>query len=514
MAATKSALKKYSILFVGMVCFYACGGGDGSDGTTDLKNTTASDSELCIGTYQSRLLFPEDVPISDSSQDLIDCDAAGISIVSIEFYDEAGALLTEVRQSCIASSYRVEDISCGDHINVSVSIEDANGEALFEGEDLDVSITQDTVTEGNEIVLEATASVDQDDDGAIDQDEEDDGTVDQDEEDDGTVDQDEEDDDSVDQDGDGYDSSQDCNDLDPAIHPDATDVAGNGIDEDCDGMDAVAPPVTTSDYFMIDELGMRFNRIPAGTFIMGSLADEIGRDSDEVRHEVTLSRDFYMQTTEVTQGQWMELMGPDNPSAFADCGDDCPVEMISWQDTQDFIAAMNTRFEGVYACRLPTEAEWEYAAKAGSDSAFYSGDILADNAYSCEYDANLDTMGYYCGNAQVSYTGCYDATSFGGYACVGPHPVGTKFPNDFGLYDMQGNVWEWVADWYAPYPAGPVVDPEGPAEQTAGASRILRGGSWYYVVRSCRASNRSYMNSNDYRLRYNGFRVVCSEVGP
>jgi formylglycine-generating enzyme required for sulfatase activity len=514
MVGVRSALKKILILWVLMVCFYACSGSGNGD-TTDNENIPSLGGETCIGAYHSHLVFPDDVPRSDSAQNImdasgnyIDCEAAGISSISFKFYDEADALLSEASLSCSASSDLMENVSCGDHIKVSLSIENSYGETLFEGESTDVSITQDRVTEGNEIVLAHTTPVDQEDDGSTDQ--EDDGSSDQ--EDDGTGDQGG--DGTIDQDGDGYDSTQDCDDQNSAIHPAALDIPGNGIDEDCDGLDAEAPPIATSDFFTIDELGMRFNRIPAGTFIMGSLGDEAGRDSDEIRHEVTLSRDFYMQTTEVTQGQWMEIMGPQNPSGFSNCGANCPVERISWQDTQDFIASMNARFAGLYSCRLPTKAEWEYAAQAGSNDAFSSGDIVADNPYSCEYDINLDAMGYYCGNAQVTYTGCYNATGIGGFDCVGPHPVGTKLPNDFGLYDMHGNVWEWVADWYAPYPNGSVVDPQGPSGQTEGASRVLRGGSWYYVVRSCRASNRSYMESSDYRLHYNGFRVVCAQVGP
>ena len=122
----------------------------------------------------------------------------------------------------------------------------------------------------------------------------------------------------------------------------------------------------------ISSLGMTFNLIPAGRFIMGSPSDEPGHWDEEYRHQVTLTQSYYMQTTEVTQGQWKAVMGS-NPSRFSDCGDDCPVERVSWNDVQDFISELNKRGEGSY--RLPTEAEWEYAARAGTTTAFANGDI-------------------------------------------------------------------------------------------------------------------------------------------
>lgn len=212
-------------------------------------------------------------------------------------------------------------------------------------------------------------------------------------------------------------------------------------------------------------LGMKFVFIPPGTFIMGSPSNEPGRDSDEGRHKVTLTRPFYMQTTEVTQGQWQAVMG-ENPSHFRDCGETCPVEMVSWYDTQRFIARLNA-MEGSHTYRLPTEAEWEYTARSGSQTALSNGILTVTG---CAYDAKLDRIGWYCGNS--------------GYKS---HPVAQKQSNSWGLYDMHGNVWEWCQDWYGDYPTGPVTDPQGPA---SGLIRVNRGGSWWWFARFCRSANR------------------------
>jgi len=262
----------------------------------------------------------------------------------------------------------------------------------------------------------------------------------------------------------------------------------------------VTQSADSSDTFT-NSLGMIFNRIPAGTFIMGSPTTELGRESNEVQHQVTLTQDFYMMTTEVTQKQWRDVMGT-NPSYFSACGDNCPVEQVSWNAVQTFIAAMNTRGEGTY--RLPTEAEWEYAARAGSTTAFYNGEIAYN---SCSpLDANLNVIGWYCGNSDAAYSGCYDASSSDGPSCAGTHPVAQKQPNAWGLYDMSGNVWEWCQDWYEIYPTTAVADPTGP---DTGSGRVLRGGSWYGTTRICRSADRSTGSSSNRSLTL-GFRLVVS----
>jgi formylglycine-generating enzyme required for sulfatase activity len=193
--------------------------------------------------------------------------------------------------------------------------------------------------------------------------------------------------------------------------------------------------------FTSHSLGAKFMLIPMGTFMMGSPSSESGRDSDETQHQVTISRPFYMQTTEVTQRQWRLVMGS-NPSYFSNCGDGCPVEQVSWNDVQEFISRLNQR-EGTDKYRLPTEAEWEYAARAGSQADRY-GDI--------------DDIAWYVGNSGNK-----------------SHLVGQKRPNALGLYDMLGNVWEWCKDWKGDYSTGSVTDPIGP---TLGLRRIYRGGGW------------------------------------
>ena len=187
--------------------------------------------------------------------------------------------------------------------------------------------------------------------------------------------------------------------------------------------------------------GMEFVLIPAGSFQMGSSE---GNDNEKPIHEVTL-QPFYMMTTEVTQIAWKDLMGS-NPSHFT--GNNLPVESISWEDCQEFIWTLNKKYPGK-DFRLPTEAEWEYACRAGTTTRYYSGDK--------EFD--LDQVAWYKGNSGKE-----------------THPVGGKTPNNFGLYDMHGNVWEFCEDWYhdsysdAPFDGSAWLIPSG-------HRRVIRGGS-------------------------------------
>jgi formylglycine-generating enzyme required for sulfatase activity len=245
-------------------------------------------------------------------------------------------------------------------------------------------------------------------------------------------------------------------------------------------------------------------QVPAGRFLMGSPSDEPGRDDDEgPQHSVTISRPFLIGATEVTQGQWRTVMGS-NPSHFSSCGDECPVESVNWHEAVDFCNRLSDReglsrcYQGVgenvtwnHSCtgyRLPTEAEWEYAARAGSTTPFASGRISA-SGNDCQADGNLEVMGWYCQNSGSK-----------------THPVGQKQANAWGLYDMQGNVWEWVWDWKGNYPSGSVTDPTGPG---GGSGRVLRGGSWLYVARFCRSANRDISVPGD-RDSGLGFRLSRS----
>ena len=226
---------------------------------------------------------------------------------------------------------------------------------------------------------------------------------------------------------------------------------------------------------MVNTIGMRFVKIPAGTFLMGSATTAEGDEDELPQHQVTLSQPFYLQTTPVTQGQWVEVMG-ENPAFFHECGEDCPVEHVSWEEAQEFIAKLND-LEGTDEYRLPTEAEWEYACRAGSTGQFCYGD----------QEAGLKNYAWYEDNSGE-----------------GTNPVSRLRPNAWGLYDMHGNVFEWCLDWYGEYPSGPVTDPQGPA---SGEHRVLRGGSWNSPVEDVRSAYRLRLNP-DYRYQHEGFRVA------
>ncbi len=226
---------------------------------------------------------------------------------------------------------------------------------------------------------------------------------------------------------------------------------------------------TPGETAIFDEI--EFVWIPPGTFTMGSPQSEKERDDDEQEHQVTISQGFWMGKYEVTQAQWQSVMGS-TPSHFKGAG--LPVERVSWRKCQTFVQTLNSDGGGEY--RLPAEAEWEYACRAGSTGAYSFGDSEAD----------LDNYGWYSANG-ISKT----------------HSVGEKMPNAWGLYDMHGNVWEWCSDWYAQYPDGPETDPTGPS---SGSSRVLRGGSWFLEARDCRSAYRTGHTAHS-PLTIVGFRI-------
>jgi formylglycine-generating enzyme required for sulfatase activity len=209
---------------------------------------------------------------------------------------------------------------------------------------------------------------------------------------------------------------------------------------------------------------IEFCYIPAGTFRMGRFGNF---------HRVTINKSFYLGKYPITQEQWEAVMG-DNPSDFKEEG--YPVEQVSWDDCQEFIERLNQQ-TGQTKYRLPTEAEWEYACRAGSATAYSFGDEKK----------RLNEYSWYYGNS-------------GGRS----HPVGQKLSNPWGLHDMHGGVWEWCKDWYAPYPRWKAIDPEGPS---SGSDRVLRGGSWFDGPRRCRSAFRSYF-SPDFRCNFFGFRLA------
>ena len=262
-------------------------------------------------------------------------------------------------------------------------------------------------------------------------------------------------------------------------------------------------------------IGMRFRYIPAGTFQMGSPPDEPGRDDNETRHEVTLTRCYWLGVTEVTQGQWRQVMG-NNPSRFQECGNDCPVEQVNWYEAVAFANALSRRAslaecyqlkdcqkqpgEGMECSevkfagpdcggyRLPTEAEWERAARAGTETALYTGPITIEENRSPQ----LDPIAWYGSNS-------------GGQT----HPVGQKMANAWQLNDMLGNVWEWCNDWNGAYLTTTVLDPQGPDR---GSHRVIRGGSWSLHARRVRGACRGW-GVPGYRYGFLGFRLARGQ-GP
>ncbi len=246
-----------------------------------------------------------------------------------------------------------------------------------------------------------------------------------------------------------------------------------------------------------NSIGMRFVLVPRGTFVMGSPADEAGRGSDEAPHQVSLTHDYYFSATEVTNAQFRRFRERHESGAFRRRsldGDLQPVVRVSWQDGSAFCRWLSTRSAnsaGRY--RLPTEAEWEYAARAGSRTAYPWGE---------EWDAaranHHDKQGHVSATARARLAD-------DGYAVTAP--VGSYRPNGFGLYDAIGNVWEWCADRYGEYPRTPVTDPSGAA---TGNTRVYRGGSYVNPQSQCRSAYRYRgPERNDYRRDYLGLRVAC-----
>jgi len=251
-----------------------------------------------------------------------------------------------------------------------------------------------------------------------------------------------------------------------------------------------ADPANAPEPIITNSAEMKLVLIKPGTFMMGSPADEPGRFDREKRHKVTLTAGFYLQTTPVTQRQWQAVMGK-NPSRFTGCGPNGPVENVNWMDARSFIHKLN-EMEGTKLYRLPTEAEWEYACRAGTTTTIYTGplEILGERNAPA-----LHPIAWYGGNSGVDYDGGEKSSGWREkqfeYKRAGTHPVGLKRPNAWGLYDMLGNVNEWCEDWGGEYPDGPVVNPTGPTKNR-GDGRVFRGGSWYYAARGCRAAYRKY----------------------
>jgi uncharacterized protein (TIGR02996 family) len=263
---------------------------------------------------------------------------------------------------------------------------------------------------------------------------------------------------------------------------------------------AATPPVVSGTRKLpgrvLNSIGMDLVLIPAGSFLMGTPETEKGRSDEELLHEVTLSKPFYFGIFAVTQRQYEAVMGV-NPSRFnreANGGPDHPVDRVGWSKAGEFCRRLSDLPEEAKHgrnYRLPTEAEWEHACRAGdcSNPAFHFGDTASSRL------AN------------------FDGSHLSGGADAGPYlertaRVGSYPPNAWGLYDMHGNVWNWCSDWYGAdyYRTGPAVDPPGPDH---GEFRILRGGAWYFDGRVCRTGYRCSHTTEDGNERM-GFRVVMT----
>ncbi len=265
-------------------------------------------------------------------------------------------------------------------------------------------------------------------------------------------------------------------------------MAATGLEPvEGEGEPVKGEPVEDQTIMLPGDVPLVLVKIPAGTFLMGRYAGEQDSHANEdPQHSVTILQGFYMGKYEVTQQQWLAVMGSwpgDAPFSGFGMGDTYPAYWVSWDDAQNFIKALNTHItntsQGPATVRLPSEAEWEYAYRAGTTTRFYWGD---------------DPSGDYA---------WYD----GNNSPDGSKPVGGKLPNAFGLYDMSGNVWEWCEDDYHSSYTGAPVNGSAWVDAPRGSNRLLRGGSWFNRDDCCRSAYRSYFNPDNTSSGF-GLRIV------
>ena len=323
---------------------------------------------------------------------------------------------------------------------------------------------------------------------------------------------------------------------DPTGNATEADVVAGKTFSNADGTEKIGslemhPESTT----FTNSIGMRFNTLPAGSFTMGSPTSEPHRGSDEVEHTVTLTKAFRMQITEVTNAQWNAVIADTllgiNPST-SHTGDNYPVETVSWYDAIFFANRLSidegrsvcyansgvsgapgsgglvittvTQIANCTGYRLPTEAEWEYAARAGTTKAYANPIGFDDSATETGngFNGNLHAMGWYSYNREME-----NGSAVAAYE-DGTKPVAKKQANAWGLYDMHGNVFEWNWDWLAAYSGNAETDPSGPA---SGATRVIRGASWVDPAFRARSAGRLGFTP-DTRVEGLGFRLVLPQV--
>lgn len=235
--------------------------------------------------------------------------------------------------------------------------------------------------------------------------------------------------------------------------------------------------------------GMEFVKIYKGSFYMGNPVTKTDSSNSELLHPVTLTKEFWLGRMEVTREQWQQVMGdeephPEKPSPFRNDNPKYPVVSKSFFDVQNFLQKLEKLSPG-NRFRLPTEAEWEYACRAGTSTNFNTGMQISDSLanYNAEIPSKYSSIGKFIGH---------------------PTPVGSYPPNRWGLYDMHGNLWEWVSDWYGPYLPEKEINPKGPQSITL---KIIRGGSWYFAADNARSFSRRTHPPQLWGFSI-GFRVV------
>jgi uncharacterized protein (TIGR02996 family) len=269
----------------------------------------------------------------------------------------------------------------------------------------------------------------------------------------------------------------------PVGEPDRRALEGRLLDLLAAGVQPIGP-------FWTNSLGMKFAWVSPGAFLMGSPESEARRGEDETQHPVTLTKGFYLAVHQVTNAAWEEVMGFQTGSFFLES--DLPVECsdgsVSWDECQEFLRRLGKRDRQTY--RLPTEAEWEYACRAGTSTPFSFGETISTD------QANFDGRYPYGKGRTGKFRG-------------EPTPVGSFPPNAFGLYDMHGNVFEWCNDWYGEYPKEAVVDPQGPPTEGEAGGHVVRGGQFDFSAAGIRSANRFREVEAGFHV-YAGFRVAIT----